>query len=206
MKSSILKSITIIMSLALFAYQPVLNATELSTITISGKDGSKTNGESWNSSKLQGKVTAIFYIDPDKKNINKKMQEGLKALQLDRKYFQSVAIIDLASTWIPNSMINKVISKKQKKYPHTTYILDKKNFFNKNWGLPKDSYYVMVTNPEKKVVYAFQGKLDDKESNKLYYKLKEEIKKLEKKSLDIKVPKATKNKIHLQPTPKQVEQ
>ncbi len=181
-------------------------ATLLTPLSISGKDGGNVDGSAWSSSELKGKISFVLYVDPGKRNLNKKMQNGLKDLNLNPKYFQSFAIVNLAASWIPNRILQKAFKRKKIYYTNTKYVLDKKKYFVQNWGLPDKAYYLMITNQDSRVVYVHEGKFDDKESQKLYYLVREQVKQLEIKSLKMPkiIPKTkkTQQKIHLYPYPK----
>ena len=45
---------------------------------------------------------------------------------------QSVAVINLAATWKPNSIIGLILSSKQKEFPKTIYVEDENSKLVKN--------------------------------------------------------------------------
>jgi hypothetical protein len=81
-------------------------------VTIEGDNGGKLDGSAWKSSMLHGKVYTLFYVDPDKKELNQDLANALKAKNYDRSKVNSVAIINLAATWIPNMVLEKILAKK----------------------------------------------------------------------------------------------
>lgn len=68
---------------------------------LSGEDGGKLNGSVWQSNMLKNKVHVLFYVDPDEKNTNNHVSEALKKEQFDRSVYGSVALINMAATWLP---------------------------------------------------------------------------------------------------------
>ena len=136
-------------------------------VVISGKDGGKIDGSAWNSSMLKGKVNILFYIDPDKKDVNNALADALKAKNFSRKKFNSVAIINLAATWLPNSIIEPKLKEKQKQFPHTVYVKDKDKVLVKKWKLADDNSDILVFDKKGKLIYKKFGKVSATEIKKV---------------------------------------
>jgi YtfJ family uncharacterized protein len=132
-------------------------------VTISGENGGKLDNSTWSSSMLKGKIYTLFYVDPDKKDLNNALADALKARKFDRKKVNSVAIINLAATWLPNALIESALKKKQKKFPHTTYVKDKKKVLVGKWNLADDNSDILIFNKKGKLIYKKFGKLSAKE-------------------------------------------
>ena len=60
---------------------PDLGAKPVSVI-LSGDHGGRVDGTPWNSEMIRGKVWAIFYVDPDRKDDNEPLEVALKAENL----------------------------------------------------------------------------------------------------------------------------
>jgi hypothetical protein len=88
------------------------------------KRGERVQGGPWSSEELKGKVHVLFYVDPDKKDLNNEASEALNAEKFSFKRFQSVAVINMAATWLPNFAISSALKEKQKRYPKTIYVRD----------------------------------------------------------------------------------
>ena len=134
-----------------------------SAVVIEGDNGGKTDGTPWNSSMLKGKIYTVFYVDPDERDLNNAFADALKAKKFDRKKVNSVAIVNLAATWLPNAIIESKLTEKQKKFPHTTYVKDKKKVLVTKWGLADDTSDILIFNKEGKLIYKKFGKISDKE-------------------------------------------
>jgi len=132
-------------------------------VTLSGKEGAKVDGTPWSSSMLRGKVHVVFYVDPDKKDLNNALSDSIKAKKFNRKKFNSVAIINLAATWMPNALIESKLKEKQKKFPHTVYVKDKKKVLVKKWKLADDNSDILIFNKKGKLIYKKFGKVSAKE-------------------------------------------
>jgi predicted transcriptional regulator len=103
-------------------------------ITLKDKTGGRLDGTSWSSEEIKdAKISVIFYVDPDEKDLNNETSEALQkeAFSLDR--FQSYAIINMKATWLPKIIISKNLKKKQEQYPTTIYVRDHKKVLVKNW-------------------------------------------------------------------------
>lgn len=132
-------------------------------VDIGGENGGVVNGTNWSSSMLKDKVTILFYVDPDKKDVNNALSNSLKAKHFDRKKYRSVAIVNLAATWLPNAVIEAKLSRKQKEFPDTIYVKDKKKILVEKWGLKDDCSDILLFDKSGKLIYKKFGKLSQKE-------------------------------------------
>ena len=128
-------------------------------VTIVGKDGGKLDGSAWESAMLKGKIYTVFYVDPDKRELNDPLADAIKAKKFDRNKVNSVAIINLAATWLPNVFIETKLKEKQKKFPHTIYVKDKNKVLVKQWDLADDNSDILIFDQEGKLIYKKFGKV-----------------------------------------------
>jgi len=136
-------------------------------VVIEGKNGGNVNGKPWDSSMLKGKIYTVFYVDPDEKDLNNPLADALKARKFDRKKVNSVAIINLAATWIPNVILETMLKKKQKKFPDTIYVKDKKKVLVNAWKLADDNSDILIFDRQGKLIYKKFGKVSDAEIKKV---------------------------------------
>ncbi|WP_295418594.1 YtfJ family protein [Sulfurovum sp.] len=134
-----------------------------STVILDGKNGSKLDGSAWKSSMLKGKVYILFYVDPDKRDVNNALADALKAKNFDRKKYTPVAVINLAASWLPNAILEAKLKEKQKKFPDTLYVKDKKKVLVKEWNLADDNSDILIFDKKGKVIYQKFGKVSDTE-------------------------------------------
>ena len=143
------------------------NAIELgqvpNLVTLEATDGGKLDGSAWNSSMLQGKIYTIFYVDPDERELNNPLADALKERNFDRKKVNSVAIINLAATWLPNMILEAKLEEKQKKFPHTIYVKDKNKVLVNAWNLDDDNSDILVFDQKGELIYKKFGKVSDTE-------------------------------------------
>ncbi len=139
-------------------------------VTISGdKGGMITDGSEWNSKILKDKVYVIFYVDPDKKSVNEHFSRALKKKNYREKgNFQTFAIINLAATWTPNFLIEKVLKSKQKEFPTTIYVKDKKSVLVKEWQIADDASNILIFDKTGKLIFYKTGKMQDEDMKKAF--------------------------------------
>jgi len=133
------------------------------SVTIEGENGGKLDGSAWHSSMLKGKVYTVFYVDPDERDLNNPLADALKARKFDRKKVNSVAIINLAATWIPNMVLESLLKKKQKKFPDTIYVKDKKKVLVDKWALADDNSDILIFDQKGKLIYKKFGQVSEVE-------------------------------------------
>lgn len=136
-------------------------------IKLEGDAGGKINGEAWDSKELQGKVYLVVYSAPGSKDLNNKATEAIKKEAFPRDKFGSVAVVNMAASWLPNALINNAIKSKQEKYPDTIYVKDINKSLVKNWGLKDDSNDILLLNKKGEVIFSFDGELQEKDINTL---------------------------------------
>ena len=134
-----------------------------SGVTLDGDNGGKTDGSAWNSTMLKGKVHILFYVDPDERKLNEPLTQALKKRHFDRKKYASVAMINLAATWLPNAILESKLKAKQKEFPDTIYVKDKKKVLVNKWGLADDNSDILVFDKQGKLIYKKFGKLSETE-------------------------------------------
>ncbi|MCX6128079.1 MAG: transcriptional regulator [Proteobacteria bacterium] len=134
------------------------------------------DGTSWNSASMLGTLTFLVYVDPDDSELNDALIDRLHDEKFPEQVFHSVAIINLAATWKPNSIIMSVLRTKQEKFPRTTYVFDKDRFVAQNWNLTPEGYHVVLLDRDGALLYEKAGKLEKNEIEKFVELIKLKIK------------------------------
>ncbi|MCB9061146.1 MAG: transcriptional regulator [Halobacteriovoraceae bacterium] len=165
------------MSLSIFSEELSPEIRKLPPTSMSGDIGHKINGDEWKSTEFQKKVTIVFYVDPDKKDVNEHVGEALSKEQFDLKNYQSYAIINMDATMTPNFILNSILSKKQKKYPNTIYVKDFTKHLVKTWNLQDDQSHILLFDKSGRLIFEQYDKLNDKSVNELINLIKENMKK-----------------------------
>ncbi|MBX7203003.1 MAG: YtfJ family protein [Bacteroidia bacterium] len=81
------------------------------------------------------KVLAIFYTDPDVKDINDQLSNAIKAKNFPAAKYQGIGIGNCADTWIPDALIRMKAKQKQEQFPGSVVLLDTDHVLSKAWGL-----------------------------------------------------------------------
>jgi predicted transcriptional regulator len=118
-----------------------------------------------------GKVLQVNYVDPDEKDLNDPFNDAInKAADIDKRidkdYFKGFGITDCKSTIIPNFLIRAIAAGKAKKYD-TTILFDYDATLQTLWGLPKDSYSVVILDKNRIVRAIYTGKIPESENEKM---------------------------------------
>ena len=144
-------------------------------IVLSGENGGKLNGESWNSREIKGKVFALFHVDPDEADLNNEASEALKAEDFNKQKYGSYALINMAATWLPNFALEMKLESKQKDYPDTIYVKDLDKILVKEWKLADDSSNVVIFDRQGMVVFSVDGKLNQVQIDSMLQAVKDNL-------------------------------
>jgi YtfJ family uncharacterized protein len=157
----------LIFVLAVFLLNQAAQAIEIGEIPpkveLKEKLGGRLNGKPWSTEELQGKIHVLFYVDPDEKDTNNDASEALDREKFSSDKFQSVGIINMAATWLPNFAISSALKDKQKRYPKTIYVRDNKKVVVSAWKIADDSSNVLAFDKKGKLIFRKDGKLTAEE-------------------------------------------
>ena len=120
-------------------------------------NGGDSKDNAWHSKNLQGKVHILLYMDPDKREESMPFLDTLNAEKYDKKKYSTVAIVNLAATWMPDAILESLLSKKQKELQNTEFVFDKTKCFVKKWQMKDDASNVLVLDKDMKVLYQKSG-------------------------------------------------
>ncbi len=118
-----------------------------------------------------GKVLQINYVDPDESELNEPFNDAVKKATdidktLDKNFFKGMGIVDCKSTWKPDGLIRSIAGKKAKKF-ETTILFDYDGVLQKDWGMPKDNYSVVIVDKNRIVRAVYVGKIPESENQKV---------------------------------------
>ena len=157
----------LIFGLGVFLIHQAAQAIEIGEIPpkveLKEKLGGRLDGKPWSSEELRGKVHVLFYVDPDEKDTNNDASEALDKEKFPGEKFQSVGIINMAASWLPNFAISSSLKDKQKRYPRTTYVRDYKKVLVSAWKIADDSSNVLAFDKQGKLIFRKDGKLTAEE-------------------------------------------
>jgi len=144
-------------------------------VVISGELGGKVPEGEWNSESLRGKVHVLFYVDPDEDKLNKPLEKILDQANFPKKHYQSIGVVNMDATWLPNIAIESKLKSKQNEYPDVIYVRDNEKTLVNSWSLQDNSYDVVAFDKEGKVFFYKDGKVSDREAEKLVKLIQERL-------------------------------
>jgi hypothetical protein len=118
-----------------------------------------------------GKVLQINYVDPDESDLNDAFNDAVKKATdidktLSKDLFKGFGIVDCKSTWKPNGLIRIIAGNKAKKYD-TTILFDYSATLQKNWGMPKDNYTVVILDKNRVCRAIYKGHIPESDNAKI---------------------------------------
>jgi uncharacterized protein len=144
-------------------------------VELKDKAGGRLDGNPWSSEELKGKVHVVFYVDPDEKDTNNEASDALEREKFLSEKFQSVAIINMAATWLPNFAISSSLEEKQKRYPRTVYVRDYKKVLVDAWKIADDSSDVLAFDKSGRLIFRKDGKLSSEDIQKLIKAIRDNL-------------------------------
>jgi len=144
-------------------------------VELKEKLGERLDGKPWSSEELRGKVHVLFYVDPDEKDTNNDASEALDKEKLPGDKYQSVGIINMAATWLPNFAISSSLKDKQKRYPRTIYVRDYKKVLVNAWKIADDSSNVLAFDKQGKLIFRKDGKLTPEDIQRLIKSIRDHL-------------------------------
>jgi YtfJ family uncharacterized protein len=168
-----------VLVLATFLISQAAQAIEMGEIPpkveLKEKLGERLDGKPWSSEELRGKVHVLFYVDPDEKDTNNDASEALDKEKLPGDKYQSVGIINMAATWLPNFAISSSLKDKQKRYPRTIYVRDYKKVLVNAWKIADDSSNVLAFDKQGKLIFRKDGKLTTEDIQRLIKSIRDHL-------------------------------
>ena len=165
--------------LAILLMNQTVQAIELGEvppkIELKEKLGGRLDGKPWSSEELRGKVHVLFYVDPDEKDTNNDASEALDREKFPGDRFQSVGIVNIAATRLPNFAISAALKDKQKRYPTTIYVRDYKKVLVNAWKIADDSSDVLAFDKNGRLIFRKDGKLTAEEIQKLIQVIRDHL-------------------------------
>jgi hypothetical protein len=156
-----MKKIVVFLALSLWGY--ALNVGEVPVpVVLKGDNGGDANGNAWYSTSLKGKVHVLLYMDPDMREHSSFLLETLQKMKLGHTY-STVAIVNLAATWMPNALLESKLKSKQKELKQMEYVFDKTKYLVKKWHFKDDASNVVVLDKNSRVIYAKSGPLSSED-------------------------------------------
>jgi predicted transcriptional regulator len=145
------------------AAQPKIG-DKLPTVVLGGDLGAKVDGTPWSSETIKDRTWILFYISPSHRDENESFKDALNAAKFPRDKVASVAVINMASSWVPNMIIESSLKTNQQKFPFVTYVKDLQKILVKEWKLNDDAFDVVIFDKTGKVLAHYSGEITPKET------------------------------------------
>lgn len=112
------------------------------------------------------KVLAVFYNDPDTKDVNDPLSDALKAQKFSKEKYAGIGIANCGDTWLPNTLIRRGANEKQIKYPGAIILIDEDKVLSKTWGMGNcdDNSCILIIGKDRKIKYI--GHVKNQEESK----------------------------------------
>ena len=113
------------------------------------------------------KVIAIFYTDPDEKDVNDPLSDAIKAKNYQKDKYAGIGIANCKDTWIPDAAIRMKARQKEKQFPGSVILLDTKRIVSKAWGLGdcNNLGVVIIVGKDSKIKYIKNVKTKEESKN-----------------------------------------
>ena len=158
-----MRKIIIIWMCIVVMIQAVNIGNTLPQVTLEKENGGASNDKPWNSISLEGKVHLILYMDPDERKEMQALLDALNALDVDTKAYSTVAIVNLAGTWMPDYILELMLSKKEKELKNTSFVFDRKKYLVEKWQMKDDASNILIIDKSSKILYQKIGKMSPTE-------------------------------------------
>jgi len=126
------------------------------------------------SAEFKGRVLSIFYIVPDKKDLNSHVENALlrdKTLSRDKSY-KNVVIINFKAAKLPKFIVKDLIKDKQIK-TGANILIDRDFTMVNLWGMKKDTSNFLILDKDRICRYVYKGKMSEQEVTKAIDIIKE---------------------------------
>ena len=135
----------------------------LPQVTLEKENGGTSNDKPWHATSLKGKVHVVLYMDPDERKGTQPLLDALNQLDVDPKAYSTIAIVNLSATWMPDYILESILSKKQKELKNTSFVFDKEKMLVKKWQMTDDASNILIVDKNSKILYQKVGNASNEE-------------------------------------------
>lgn len=106
---------------------------------------------------LGKKVVAIFYTDPDAKDVINPISDTIKQKHYPTTQYLGMGVVNCKDTWMPNSAIKAGVRQKIKNEPQSVILLDPDYTLPKALDLPScnNACHIIITNRKGHIVGSY---------------------------------------------------
>jgi len=146
----------------------LLSARTLPEITLSGKLGCAAGGVPWHSRSLLGKMHLIIYMDPGLHTEAMPFLRALDARHYPRRAYSTIAVVNLADTWMPDAILESLLAKQSRKLYSTRFVFDCQKALLGPWKLADHACNLILVDRRGKILYRYRGIPDSRLSEKIF--------------------------------------
>jgi len=101
------------------------------------------------------KVFALFYIDPDVKDVNDPLGEAIDNKNFPKNFFGAIGIVNCKDSWIPKNLVRSIAKAKQQRFPKAMLLFDNNGTLSSSWSLGdcNNNVVVLVIGKDSKIKY-----------------------------------------------------
>jgi uncharacterized protein len=109
------------------------------------------------------RVIALFYTDPDVKDVNDPLSDAIKAKNFPKDKYAGIGIANCKDTWLPNAGIRMKARQKEEQFPGSIIMLDENHTLSTAWALGSsdDAAVVVIIGKDSKIKYVKSIKNQD---------------------------------------------
>jgi len=135
----------------------------LPQVTLEKENGGTSYDKPWHATSLKGKVHLVLYMDPDERKGTQPLLDALNQLEVDPKEYSTIAIVNLSATWMPDYILESILSKKQKELKNTSFVFDKEKMLVRKWQMRDDASNILIVDKNSKILYQKVGNASNEE-------------------------------------------
>jgi len=140
----------------------------LPLVVLEGENGGLGDKNGWSSQTLAKKVHILLYMDPDKRDEAMPFLDRLNKTEFPKQRYSTIAIVNLAATWVPDALLESILTKKQKDLKNTKFVFDKRKYLLKRWDFKDDDINILVLDKKMRVLYKKSGELSAKDQEEIF--------------------------------------
>ncbi len=146
------------------------------------KDG-RISYQEWGSKELSGRIRTIYHLAARDgiDQINEPYIDALIKAKLPEALpdspYKTITILNLDDAlWGTSGIAGRRLEKSQREFPYACYVADEDGLAIKTWGLKEKESAVIVLDPEDRVIFFKEGKLNKEEIQTAVALIKSELK------------------------------
>lgn len=155
---------------------PLLKVSDKGELVLNSDEVKYT---SWSTSNTSNKVKVLLHMAGTKaaKAINQNFIDQLKAAKFDRRYYQTITIVNRdEAIWGTGIFVANKLEENKRQYPSNVFVIDDDSQVKEQLALASDSSAVILLSPKNTVRFVKEGRLSEQEIAQVLSLINKEIK------------------------------